>query len=179
MSERIHNFTIIGQSAWHDTFLYSVLEENHDKLFLNVIKGKETYVIDISNQNAVIQELETMGIRNLDNHIYDNKWMTDGYRWCLHIEYDDIDIVSGGLCSKPKELLSLFRYLNIPVNKTDKSEWDIKGKEMNDLNRISFICDAKDIARRAEISYSVSDFYYKSHVCKMESPGIYKMGVKG
>ncbi len=109
MENRLHEFTIIEWNAWHEIYLYTILEEKTDgKLILNVAYGNKTSKIDVTDEDSFIQRIEDLNLITIDNKdYYHSIGYEDGYGWYAYIAYDEIEIVSRGDNAAPDEYLSL------------------------------------------------------------------------
>ena len=181
---RIHEFTIIGEDAWHEVFLFSTLEEDKEgNLCLKVINGDKTYSIDITDQEVFIKKISIL--ESINKKEYVNPWVLDGQFWALRISYDNRVIISKGDNAAPSELIKFFSSIGIKINiykgKPKRQVKDIEINEMKDTDDIFFIGNLKAINRNwQELASSIeAKENLRYRVYKSDDRGRIKVGTKG
>ena len=146
MANRIHEFTFIGQNAWHETYMFTILEENiNGELSILVRYGKENHRVDLLDQDFFIEKVEQTGIGMIDNNAYDYCTEDAGY-WSVCIRYDDKEIFTRGTMYMPDEVCKLHALLGMEC-RYQTHKWGKHYHKMNDLERIEKIRAAQEMER--------------------------------
>ena len=178
-SGRIHEFTIIGQNAWHEVFLFSTLEEDVDgSISLKVVYGKETYSINIVDQEEFIQKLRALNSINGKSYEF---FTEDGFNWCLRIAYDNKVIVSCGINAAPSKLYIFFKSLGIEIDIFDVNIGHPKIENIKEGDDIFIIGNVKILNRYSQEkdSWDKEKKKYEYLVYKSDDCRRYKFGIKG
>lgn len=178
-SGRIHEFTIIGRNAWNEVFLFSMLEEGVDgNISLKVVYGKETYSIDIVDQEEFIQKLRVLNSINGKSYEF---FTEDGFNWCLRTAYDNKVIVSCGINAAPSKLYKFFKSLGIEIDIFDVNIGHPKIENIEEDDDIFIIGNIKILNRYSQERDSCDEEKKKYEYLVYESDeyGRYKLGIKG
>lgn len=172
---RIHEFTIIGQNAWNEVYLFSTIDEdiNHN-YSLKILYGGTVYAVDLADQEDIIQRIRML--EPIDNKYYDNVTEDCG-SWCLRIAYDDKEIVSGGRGATPGQLYDFLSSFGCEFRYRDS----IKGShisKMTEKERIDLVCDTKGFNRFHIDVWDRSDIEYDPYVYESFRPGFFKVGIR-
>ena len=176
MINRIHEFTIIGQNAWSETYLYTEIEErSNGDMFLNINYAGKVQHINITDQSKFIEKIESTGINRIDNKYYENCY-EDGYMWGLRIKYDDKEIISCGMNAVPEELVTLLRGLGCKSHYF-KDEIKKNGRELDDGWRRYIVSGEKALDRHRRDSWQEPEHDYNVFIYKGNPNGRYKLGL--
>ena len=175
MANRIQEITLIGQDAWHNTYLYTTIEERvGGDLVLLVRYCDEKYEVDLTDQNTFIDKLLQTGIALIDRNSY-TYFTEDSGSWSVRVRYDDIEIYAHGMSYVPDEVCRLRALIGIKYWH-QSPKWGAYHK-MDETERIGYIRSAQKIGRWRRNEFC-ADRLAEYSVCEMGEAGRIRLGIK-